>query len=137
MKGMYEGRQPGATEGGERLLLWATVVKTDDLSNHLVQCAGETFTPSALALSTAEPSAGELKEAAGRMADWERHEVARLKALDAQTLALNEEQTRIVNEAAALETLEASGVMKRLAKAVANALNPPRDSAGGKRVEAP
>ena len=28
-------------------------------------------------------------------------------------------------------------LMKRLAKAVANALNPPRDSAGGKRVEAP
>ena len=71
MKGEYYGRAPGAAQG-ERVLLWAEVVKTGDLSNHLVHCAGEIFTPSAQGLNEAEPTAADLKMALRRMEEWER-----------------------------------------------------------------
>lgn len=96
MKGEYQGREAGAREGGERVLLWATVVKTVDRSNHVVHCAGEIFRPSAQAMSDAEPTAAQLRQAATEMAMWERREAERLEAEEkAQTEGEGEAEARV------------------------------------------
>ena len=122
MKGHYAGREPGASEGGERVLLWAEVVKAHDASNHVVHCAGETFTPSAQGLNAAEPTVAELKEAIDQKARWERQEASRLRDEAAKAQAAAEERDKQTAEAAALAALEARGVMTRIKNAVVSAL---------------
>lgn len=116
MKGIYAGREPGATEGGEVVLLKATIVKAHDASNHIVSCAGETFNPSAQGLSAAEPTADELRAAIARMVAWERQEDARLRSEESKAKAVVEEREK--KEAA----LEAGGVIDRVKAAVVSAL---------------
>lgn len=126
MKGQYEGRQPGATDGGERVLVWATVLKTHDVSNLVVSCCGELFTPSAEAMSAAEPTSEELRQATTNMVAWERKDAERVREETAAAKAEADARERVAAAA------DAGGMIDRVKAAVVSAL-----TSGAKGAQAP
>ncbi|TAL11914.1 MAG: hypothetical protein EPO00_02735 [Chloroflexota bacterium] len=122
MKGKYEGRPPGAEEGGEVVLLKATVIKTHDASNHVVKCAGETFTPSAQGMSDAEPTAAELFAAATKMQAWEKAEAKRQAAEEEKQREEQEDREQAAAEANERITIPVKGFTEQLKDAIITAL---------------